>query len=126
MSRPAEPPVVSHALRGTGEIETFSKSRPPEASSIRSSTRTRMWWSSAAATQASRQRSTLARRSIAIESSVKEIHPDRLAVQAPEGVSNLKNHFLFVFAGAEMPHKFLMGLGVQIDKKFGEKLKKSA
>lgn len=34
----------------------------------------------------------------------------------------LPNDYIFIFAGAEMPHKFLMSLGVQIDKKFGEGL----
>lgn len=34
----------------------------------------------------------------------------------------IENDFIFVFAGAEMPHKFLMSLGVSIDKKFAEGL----
>lgn len=31
----------------------------------------------------------------------------------------IKNDYLFVFAGAEMPFKFLMSLGVEIEKKYG-------
>jgi hypothetical protein len=37
-------------------------------------------------------------------------------------ILDVLNDFVFIFAGAEMPHKFLMSLGVQIDKKFGESL----
>jgi thioredoxin reductase (NADPH) len=55
-------------------------------------------------------------------SSVKEIHPDKVLVQKEKEVVELPNDFIFIFAGAEMPHKFLMSLGIQIDKKFGEAL----
>jgi thioredoxin reductase len=34
----------------------------------------------------------------------------------------IPNDYVFIFAGAEMPHKFLMSLGIKIDKKFGEGL----
>ena len=34
----------------------------------------------------------------------------------------IQNDYVFVFAGAEMPHKFLMSLGVKIEKKFAEGL----
>jgi thioredoxin reductase/Pyruvate/2-oxoacid:ferredoxin oxidoreductase delta subunit len=61
---------------------------------------------------------------VSFESSVKEIHPGHLVILAGGQAKPLKNDYLFVFAGAEMPHKFLMSLGIQIDKKFGEKLKK--
>lgn len=56
-------------------------------------------------------------------SSVKEIHADRLVIKSEKDEKVIPNDFLFVFAGAEMPHKFLMDLGVKIDKKFGEALK---
>lgn len=58
------------------------------------------------------------------ESSVKEIHAEHLLIQKKEQVVQVPNDYLFVFAGAEMPHKFLMSLGVEIDKKFGEALNK--
>lgn len=59
------------------------------------------------------------------ESSVKEIQPEKLQITRAGEVKEVPNHFLFIFAGAEMPHKFLMSLGIDIDKKFGESLGKS-
>lgn len=63
------------------------------------------------------------------ESSVKEIQPTKLLIQrkvnGQDQVVEIPNNYLFVFAGAEMPHKFLMSLGIQIDKKFGEALSKT-
>jgi thioredoxin reductase/ferredoxin len=53
-------------------------------------------------------------------SSVKEINQKTVAIKKGDEVVELKNDFLFVFAGAEVPFKFLMSLGVSIDKKFGE------
>jgi thioredoxin reductase/NAD-dependent dihydropyrimidine dehydrogenase PreA subunit len=61
---------------------------------------------------------------IRYSTSVREIHPDRILLKGPEKEEPLKNDYLFVFAGAEMPHQFLMSLGIQIDKKFGEALQK--
>lgn len=58
-------------------------------------------------------------------SSVKEIHPEALVIQKNGQDVRIPNDFLFVFAGAEAPHKFLTSLGVGIDKKFGEALKKT-
>ncbi len=40
-------------------------------------------------------------------------------------LSEIKNDFIFVFAGAEVPFKFLMSIGVEIDKAHGEKRKKA-
>lgn len=55
-------------------------------------------------------------------SQVKKIEPDHLAVERGGKMVDLANDFLFVFIGAEMPNKFLMSLGIAIDKKFGEGL----
>ena len=60
------------------------------------------------------------------EASVKTIEKDYLIVTKKSQEQKLDNNYLFVFAGAELPHKFLMSLGIQIDKKFGESLKKSS
>jgi thioredoxin reductase (NADPH) len=38
---------------------------------------------------------------------------------------NFENDFVFVLAGAEMPHKFLMSLGIKFEKKFGQGLKEA-
>ncbi len=57
------------------------------------------------------------------KATVTEIHEDHLQVSTDAGVAqSVPNDFLFIFAGTEMPHGFLMGLGIQIEKKFGEGL----
>jgi thioredoxin reductase (NADPH) len=60
------------------------------------------------------------------QSSVDEIHADHLVVKHGEDRKTLPNQYLFIYAGAEMPQKFLMSLGIQIEKKFGEALTKSS
>jgi thioredoxin reductase (NADPH) len=54
--------------------------------------------------------------------SIQEIFTDKIRIQKNTETLEIPNDFVFVFAGAEMPHKFLMSLGVQIDKKFAEGL----
>ena len=51
---------------------------------------------------------------------VSEIYPDHLIVDQKGEKLKLQNDFLFIFAGAELPFKFLESLGVVIDTKFGE------
>jgi thioredoxin reductase/NAD-dependent dihydropyrimidine dehydrogenase PreA subunit len=58
-------------------------------------------------------------------SSVKEIHPEHLIIIKEGKDTRLPNNFLFVFAGAEIPSKFLVDIGVQIEKKFGQGLQKA-
>jgi thioredoxin reductase/ferredoxin len=60
------------------------------------------------------------------EASVKEIQPEYLIITRNGTDHQINNSYVFVFIGAEMPHKFLMGLGVEIDKKFGEALQSTA
>lgn len=55
-------------------------------------------------------------------SQIKEVHSDHVIAEQNGTRLEMKNDFVFVFAGAEMPHKFLMSLGIKIDKKFGEAL----
>ncbi|MBI4403820.1 MAG: NAD(P)-binding domain-containing protein [Deltaproteobacteria bacterium] len=55
-------------------------------------------------------------------SEVKEIDRDFLVVQQKEQTVQLPNDYLLILAGTELPHKFLMGLGIEIEKKFGEPL----
>jgi len=65
--------------------------------------------------------------SILYNTSTKEIQKETITVEIKEkGPKQLANHFLFVMAGADLPTKFLMGLGVKIDKKFGEALSKAS
>lgn len=53
-------------------------------------------------------------------SAIQEIHDDEVVIKKADEVQRIKNNYIFIFAGAELPHKFLMSLGVAIDKKFGE------
>jgi thioredoxin reductase len=55
---------------------------------------------------------------------VKEIHKRHLVIERDGQAMDLQNHYLFIFAGAEMPFKFLESIGIKIDKKFGEPVKK--
>ncbi len=50
---------------------------------------------------------------------VSAIEKNTIKIKDDKNEREIKNDFLFVFAGAEMPFKFLMSLGVEIDKKFG-------
>lgn len=54
--------------------------------------------------------------------SIQEIFADKIRLKKEDQILEIQNDYIFVFAGAEMPHKFLMSLGVQIDKKFAEGL----
>jgi thioredoxin reductase/Pyruvate/2-oxoacid:ferredoxin oxidoreductase delta subunit len=57
-------------------------------------------------------------------SAIKEIQKDHIIVEKDGQLANIPNNFIFIFAGALMPFDFLMSLGIKIDKKHGEKLKK--
>lgn len=63
---------------------------------------------------------------IKFESSVTAIESETIGILEAGAAKQIKNDFLFVFAGADVPFKFLASLGVQIDKKFGEGLNKDA
>ena len=54
------------------------------------------------------------------DTKVHEIHPNHLVIVKNGQYSQLPNNYLFVFVGAEVPQKFLMDLGVDVDRKFGE------
>jgi thioredoxin reductase len=56
------------------------------------------------------------------DSSIKSIGESEIEISKAGVMTTIPNDFVFVFAGAEMPHKFLMGLGVKIEKKFGKGL----
>ena len=53
---------------------------------------------------------------------VNKVEPDRVTVASGKETKVIKNDFVFVFAGANMPRDFLMSLGIKIDKKFGQGL----
>lgn len=58
---------------------------------------------------------------ILYDSSIKAIETEYIIVKKGEEEIKVKNNFIFIFAGAEVPFKFLMSLGIKIDKAHGEK-----
>ena len=60
---------------------------------------------------------------ISYDTVVSEIYKDYLIVDKEGQKLRLENDFLFIFAGAELPFKFLESLGVVIDTKYGEAVK---
>ena len=62
---------------------------------------------------------------IMFETVVQEVHKRRLIIEKQGARGPLPNHYLFIFAGAEVPFEFLKSLGIKIDKKFGEPVKKA-
>lgn len=58
---------------------------------------------------------------IIYEAAVKEIQASYLVISQKEKADvTVDNDFLFLFLGSEMPQKFLMSLGITIEKKFRE------
>lgn len=62
---------------------------------------------------------------ISFSTVVKSVQSDHLIVEKDKTEYKLDNDYLFVFAGAELPFKFLESLGIKIEKKFGEALQKA-
>jgi thioredoxin reductase (NADPH) len=56
------------------------------------------------------------------KSNVKEIKEDSviLSVEGKENLLTLKNDLVYIFAGGELPTKFLEKIGIRITKKFGD------
>ncbi len=59
-------------------------------------------------------------------SNVREINDDTviLAVDGKENFMSLQNDLVFIFAGGEVPTKFLEKIGIRITKKFGDAILK--
>jgi thioredoxin reductase/Pyruvate/2-oxoacid:ferredoxin oxidoreductase delta subunit len=57
------------------------------------------------------------------DSSIKSIEVDHVILNKGKGEERVDNNFIFIFAGAEVPFKFLMSLGIEINKSHGEKRK---
>lgn len=62
---------------------------------------------------------------VVVGASVKEVHAAEIVVEQGGKLARVPNQFVFVCIGAEMPFKFLQGLGIKIDKKFGEPARKA-
>lgn len=57
-----------------------------------------------------------------LESNVIENHEHFLVIQKKSGEKiELENEYLFIFAGGELPTKFLQDIGIKVDTKFGSK-----
>ena len=54
------------------------------------------------------------------KSSIKEIQKEAIQVKKGNELIQIPNHYVFIFVGALMPFKFLEGIGIKIEKKFGE------
>lgn len=61
---------------------------------------------------------------IVYDGAIKVIEKDHIIVTKGSEEVKLDNDYIFIFAGAEVPFKFLMSLGINIDKAHGEKRKK--
>ena len=59
---------------------------------------------------------------ILYNASVTEITMESLTIMHGNESKIIKNDYLFIFAGADLPTKFLMSLGIEIEKKFGTSL----
>ncbi len=54
-------------------------------------------------------------------SHVKEIRSNSVILSHEDGMNEIPEDYVFVFAGGELPTKFLQKLGIRIETKFGEK-----
>lgn len=57
------------------------------------------------------------------DSSIKSIEKDFIIISKGADELKVANNYIFIFAGAEVPFKFLMSLGINIEKAHGEKRK---
>lgn len=62
---------------------------------------------------------------ILYNTSTKAISKDKIVITQEDKDIEIPNDYLFIFAGAIMPYKFLMSLGIEIDTSFGTKVMKS-
>ena len=57
---------------------------------------------------------------IAYNTTLKKIMPESVEISGPNGEYKLRNDIVYIFAGGELPNKFLERTGITITKKFGE------
>ena len=57
-------------------------------------------------------------------SNVKEIKDKSVSLQVEENQKEIDNNLVYIFAGGEVPTKFLEKIGIKIEKKFGEAILK--
>jgi len=51
---------------------------------------------------------------VVFNSQVKEIREQKVLLETPEGVSEISNDYVFIFAGGELPYDFLKKIGIQL------------
>ncbi|OGU34025.1 MAG: 4Fe-4S ferredoxin [Ignavibacteria bacterium GWB2_35_6b] len=62
---------------------------------------------------------------IILNSNVKEIYDDSVILTLQDSTEiNIANELIYIFAGGELPNKFLESIGITITKKFGETILK--
>jgi thioredoxin reductase len=62
---------------------------------------------------------------IILNSNVKEILDEAVIIESnKEGTTSIENDLIYIFAGGELPNKFLEKIGIRITKKFGETILK--
>lgn len=57
------------------------------------------------------------------DSAIKSIEKDFIIISKGQDQIKLDNDYIFIFAGADVPFKFLMSLGIKIDKAHGKRRK---
>lgn len=56
-------------------------------------------------------------------SNVREIFPDEVEIKMADGsIQSIENDIVYIFAGGELPSAFLSSVGIEVTKKFGEKM----
>ena len=62
---------------------------------------------------------------VMLNSNVKEILDNAVIIESKEeGTTSIENDLVYIFAGGELPNKFLEKIGIRITKKFGETILK--
>jgi len=56
---------------------------------------------------------------LAMKSNLKEIREKEVTIEIEGNVTQMKNDFVYIFAGGELPNDFLRNIGVRVEKKFG-------
>ncbi len=56
---------------------------------------------------------------VAYNSNVKEIREKDVRISVGEKVGFIKNDYVYIFAGGELPNQFLKSIGIKIEKKYG-------
>ncbi|MCC7202082.1 MAG: NAD(P)-binding domain-containing protein [Nitrospirae bacterium] len=56
---------------------------------------------------------------VILNSNVKEISEKMIKIAVKDDIKEIRNDYVYIFAGGELPNEFLSKIGVRIDKRFG-------